>query len=116
MRKSTRLLKEVDPNLNVISAGGRRRRRTTQADWDKAEGKKCPTCGGEIFRTHGPFEQCLKCLYKEKGTFIEETECRKCKARAVKVQHLSDGLEDVKIVCPDCGTYEDKGDASNRGN
>ena len=99
-RKSlSELFREVDPNLKVIS-----RHRATKKDWDRAGGEKCVTCGTEILQTHGPLKQCRRCLYREKGMFLEETICAKCKERAVLVTALSNGLQESKVVCPNCGT------------
>lgn len=106
MRKSTQILKEVDPNLNVVSAGGRHQRRTTQTDWDKLDGTKCPTCNRDVLRVYGPFGQCYRCFRKEKCTSLEEVGCPKCTTRAVKVTTLVDGLQVVKIICASCGTYQ----------
>jgi len=101
MRKELReALQKADPNLKIVS-----RHRSSREDWEKAGGAKCSTCGSEIFQTHGPFKQCLRCLYKEKGTFLEEIDCPKCRARALQVSTLAHATQTVKIVCPLCGTY-----------
>ena len=103
MRASTRVLKEVDPNLNIVS--GRRRRRMTKKDWDKCA-VTCPTCGRDTLKLIGPEAECPRCFLKRNDVLIEETECPKCRERVVaKVTTLSQGLLDTKIICPQCGTY-----------
>ncbi len=75
-------------------------------DW---EGEHCPTCGQEIFRLFGPKKQCFKCYQKtlnDKSVELEECECPKCKAPAVRVTSRGDGLQFEKIVCPECGTFK----------
>jgi len=52
-----------------------------------------------------PFKQCYRCFYREKGIFLEEIECPRCKEGAAKVTTLSDGLQGEKIICPKCGTF-----------
>lgn len=99
------VLKEVDPNLNIIPSHRSHRRKTTNADWGKAAGEKCPTCGKETLRLFGDLKQCKQCFYKEKGWTFDETTCEKCEERAVKVTALSFGVTEIKIICPKCGTY-----------
>jgi len=103
-RKLSQVLHEVDPNLNIVSPH-KRKQRTTKADWDNAGGTTCPSCGREILKTCGPFKQCYRCFLREKGIFLEEVECPKCRGNAAKVTTLSNGLQGEKIICPHCGTF-----------
>ena len=76
----------------------------TQTDWEKCE-VRCPTCNRETLKLVGPFVECQKCLTKRTDAIFEETDCEKCKERAVKVTILSEGLQTDKVICPRCGTY-----------
>ena len=76
----------------------------TQTDWEKCE-VRCPTCNRETLKLVGPFSECPRCFAKRRDILIEETKCVKCKERAAKVTTLSQGLLDIKVICPRCGTY-----------
>ncbi|MBA7699622.1 hypothetical protein ES703_108321 [subsurface metagenome] len=59
-----RRLKAVDPNLTIIPGGVRRHaRRTTEAEWEKAAGVICKSCGREVFRSRDGL--CMSCWEKE---------------------------------------------------
>lgn len=103
-KKLSQVLHAVDPNLNIVSTH-KKKWRITKADWDKLGGVTCVSCGTEILKTYGPFKQCYRCFYREKGIFLEEIECPKCKERAAKVTNLSNGLQGEKVICPNCGSY-----------
>jgi len=103
-KKLSQVLHEVDPNLNIVSPH-KKRSRTTKAEWEKLAGVNCSSCGKEILKTYGPFKQCYRCFNKEKGIFLEEIECPKCRGGAAKVTTLSNGLQGEKVICPHCGTY-----------
>lgn len=103
-KKLSQVLQAIDPNLNIVSSH-KKKRRTSRADWEKLAGVNCPYCGEEILKTCGPFKQCNKCFNREKGIFLEGTECPKCKQRAAKVTTLSNGLQGEKIIRPRCGTF-----------
>lgn len=76
----------------------------TQTDWEKCE-VRCPTCNRETLKLVGPFSECSRCFAKRRDILIEETKCVKCKERAAKVTTLSQGLLEIKVICPRCGTY-----------
>jgi len=74
----------------------------------KLQGVTCPTCGKEILKTYGPLKQCYRCFYREKEVFLEEIECLKCKAPAIKATTISNVLQNEKVICPRCGTFSIK--------
>ena len=54
-----RRLQAVDPNLNIVSRGHRRKLGQANGDWDKAAGVICSDCGREVFRSRGGL--CMPC-------------------------------------------------------
>jgi hypothetical protein len=70
-------LKEVDPNLTIISGGVRQRRKSTEKDWAAAAGPKCPRCGEESLRFRPEDGVCRKCAGE-----LDEKEERDKKKRA----------------------------------
>ncbi len=59
------VLHRVDPKLRIVEARpwpGKRRTKTSRADWEKAAGVICKNCGREVFRTRS--ELCIECWEK----------------------------------------------------
>jgi len=60
-RKNLRqILNAVDPALTVLTRG-RRRRKTTQRDWEAAAGDTCPRCGQPALRFRPEDGVCISC-------------------------------------------------------
>lgn len=62
----TEVLHRVDPKLRIVEARpwpGKRRTRTSRADWEKAAGIICRNCGRECFRARDGL--CMECWEKE---------------------------------------------------
>jgi len=69
MNPSTRVLKEVDPNLNIISGNHRKHKARMDNghipmfvdEWNKAGGAICPRCKQEAVRFRPQDGVCIKC-------------------------------------------------------
>lgn len=62
MSETTKRLHKVDPNLNIVP-GGTRRRGITEQEWMASTGVVCSKCGREVFRSRDGM--CLPCWEKE---------------------------------------------------
>ena len=54
-----RRLHAVDPNLNIIPGGLRRKSRQAEDNWEKAAGIICSNCSREVFRSRNGL--CMPC-------------------------------------------------------
>lgn len=64
MKKASEIFHPVDPELNIIDRGQRRKsRKATGLEWNRAGGVICPECGEETLRIL--YGTCLQC-YNEK--------------------------------------------------
>lgn len=78
---------------------------------DPEAGVLCADCGREIFRVQRfqGREYCLRCYYKLDEIWLEMSPCLKCGREAALFYHLSEGLLQVKRICPECGVHEERG-------
>jgi len=94
MKPSTRVLKEVDPNLNIISGNHRKHkprrynghRPMSVDEWEAATPPLCPTCGEETMRFIDG--KCLRCARR----VVERTE-RDMEKRATMSYYTKQLLE-----------------------
>ena len=52
-------LQAVDPNLNIVAGGLRKKSRQSEGNWEKAAGIICSNCGREVFRSRDGL--CMPC-------------------------------------------------------
>lgn len=73
-KKASEIFGPVDPNLNVINAGHRPRKRKpmTTRDWDNAAGVECPNCHRETLRTINGV--CPRCAHQVEAERVENQE------------------------------------------
>jgi hypothetical protein len=84
-------LRAIDPELNIIPGGVRRRRReAAEADWLATGGIICKTCGAEVVRLiEGECPQCYKARVAEKEKVEEDRSMRRYFRRALNKGTLS---------------------------
>jgi len=58
-KKASEILRVVDPDLNLIDRGKRRRWKVTGLDWARAGAAECPSCKKETLRFRDGV--CIEC-------------------------------------------------------
>lgn len=77
MKPSSRLLRQVDPDLKIVSGNHRKKKSASLEDWKNAGGASCPECGQETVRfLNGLCPTCARRVEEESEEQMEDRAMR----------------------------------------